>query len=73
MFKLKENYLLKAKSFETLMEGMKSITNEIKDPDKLLEIAFDFSLSREHIKNFEKEYLNLVKNNNDELNALLGL
>ena len=55
------------------MEGMKSITNEIKDPDKLLEIAFDFSLSREHIKNFEKEYLNLVKNNNDELNALLGL
>ena len=73
LFKLKENYLLKAKSFETLMEGMKSITNEIKDPDKLLEIAFDFSLSREHIKNFEKEYLNLVKNNNDELNALLGL
>ena len=30
LFKLKENYLLKAKSFETLMEGMKSITNDIK-------------------------------------------
>ena len=72
LFKLKENYLMKSKSFETLMEGMKSITNEIKDPDKLLEIAFDFSLSREHIKNFEIQYLNLVKTNNEELNALLG-
>ena len=54
------------------MEGIKSITNEIKDPDQLLKIGFDFSLSREHIKNLEKDYENLAKIDNNKLNVLLG-
>lgn len=72
LFKLKENYLLKAKSFETFMEKMKSITNDVKNPDELLATAFNFSLSREHIKKLEIEYLYLVQTNNPELIALLG-
>ena len=54
------------------MEIMKSINKEINDPDKLLEIGFDFSLSREQIKKYEIEYLNMVKNKNEELLSLLG-
>ena len=72
LFKLKEKFLVNAKSFEKLMEGIKSITNEIKDPDQLLKIGFDFSLSREHIKNLEKDYENLAKIDNNKLNVLLG-
>ena len=72
LFKLKEKYLLKGKSFETIMEKMKSITNEINDPDILLETAFDFSLSRKDISKLELEYADLVKNKNDELKVMLG-
>ena len=72
LFKIKENILIKAKSFETVMEIMKSINKEITDADKLLEIGFNFSFSRENIKNYENQYLNLVKNNNEELLSLLG-
>ena len=72
LFKLKEKYLLKGKSFETIMEKMKSITNEINDPDILLETAFDFSLSRKDISKLELEYTDLVKNKNDELKVMLG-
>ena len=72
LFKLKEKSLLKAKSFETLMEKMKSLTKEIKSPDILLETAFRFSLSREHIKKLEMEYLNLDEKENKEVNDLLG-
>ena len=72
LFKLKEKYLLKGKSFETIMEKMKSITNEINDPDRLLETAFDFSLSRKDISKLELEYADLVKNKNDELKVMLG-
>ena len=73
LIKLKEENLLKAKSFEVLMERMKSIYKEIKNPDILLETAFSFSLSREHIKKFEIEYSNLMKTKSDELKDLLGL
>ena len=73
LIKLKEESLLKAKSFEVLMERMKSIYKEIKNPDILLETAFSFSLSREHIKKFEIEYSNLMKTKSDELKDLLGL
>ena len=72
LFKLKAKYLLKGKSFETIMEKMKSITNEINDPDILLETAFDFSLSRKDISKLELEYADLVKNKNDELKVMLG-
>ena len=72
LFKLKENSLLKAKSFETLMEKMKTLTKEIKSPDILLETVFRFSLSREHIKKLEMEYLNLDEKENKEVNDLLG-
>ena len=72
LFKLKEKYLLKGKSFETIMEKMKSITNEINNPDILLETAFDFSLSRKDISKLELEYADLVKNKNDELKVMLG-
>ena len=51
---------------------MKSITNEINDPDILLETAFDFSLSRKDISKLELEYADLVKNKNDELKVMLG-
>ena len=64
--------MLKGKSFETIMEKMKSITNEINDPDILLETAFDFSLSRKDISKLELEYADLVKNKNDELKVMLG-
>ena len=72
LFKLKENYLLKGKSFESVMEKMKLLTNEIKNPDILLETAFNFSLSRKDIKKLESEYENLNKNKNDELKKLVG-
>ena len=72
LFKLKEKSLLKAKSFETIMEKMKTLTKEIKSPDILLETAFRFSLSREHIKKLEMEYLNLDEKENKEVNDLLG-
>lgn len=72
LFKLNENYLIKAKNFESLMEKLKQITNEVKNPDKLLETGFGFSLSREHIKKFEIEYLDMMKNNNEELKDLVG-
>ena len=72
LFKLKENYLLKGKSFESVMEKMKLLTNEIKNPDILLETAFNFSLSRKDISKLELEYADLVKNKNDELKVMLG-
>ena len=72
LFKLKENQIIKSKSFESVMEIIKSINSEIKTPEQLLETAFKFSLSREDIKKFENQYLNLVKTKNDELNLLLG-
>ena len=54
------------------MEKLKQITNEVKNPDKLLETGFGFSLSREHIKKFEIEYLDMMKNNNEDLKDLVG-
>ena len=72
LLKLKENQILKSKSFESVMEVIKSINCENKTPDQLLQTAFKFSLSRQDIKKLEIEYLNLVKTKNDELNLLLG-
>ena len=73
LFKLKEKNIIKKKNFEDVMEILKSINNETKNPDLLLQTAFGFSLSRTDIKALENEYSNLIKNKNDELNGLLGL
>ena len=72
LIKLKEDIIIKSKSFETVMETLKSNSNEIKSPDILLETAFNFSLSREEIKRLEKEYTNLFQTKNEELKNLLG-
>ena len=72
LFKIRENELIKEKSFETLMEKLKSISKEIKIPDLLLKTAFDFSLSKNHISDLAIEYEKLKENNNDELITLLG-
>ena len=73
LFKLKEKSIIKKKNFEDVMEILKSINNETKNPDLLLQTAFGFSLSRTDIKALENEYSILIKNKNDELNGLLGL
>ena len=72
LIKLKEDIIIKSKSFETVMETLKSKSNEIKSPDILLETAFNFSLSREDIKRLEMEYTNLFQTKNEELKDLLG-
>ena len=72
LFKLKENILINAKSFETIMENLKLISKEIDNPDILLNTAFNFSLSKENIQNLAIEYENLKVKNNDELISLLG-
>lgn len=72
ILKLNEEKLLKSKHFETFMENLRNTTNNVKNPDLLLETAFDFSLSRNHINQYEQEYKKLVINNNKELNKLLG-
>lgn len=72
IFKIRENKLLKTKSFETLMENIRNATNNI-EVEELLKTAFEFSLSRKHIKNFEKEYFEEMKKNNDKLKLILGL
>lgn len=72
ILKLNEEQLLKAKHFETFMENLRNTTNNIKDPDVLLDTAFDFSLSRTHIYKYEQEYQKLLTNNNKELSKLLG-
>ena len=43
--------------------------------DELFKTAFGFSLSKKHIANFEQEYLNEIKNeeNNDKLKKIIGL
>ena len=74
VFKIKEQRLLKAKSFETLMETIRNMSNNI-NIDELFKTAFGFSLSKKHIANFEQEYLNAIKNeeNNDKLKKIIGL
>ena len=72
IFKIREKKLLKTKSFETLMENIRNATNNI-EVEELLKTAFEFSLSRKHIKNFEKEYFEEMKKNNDKLKLILGL
>ena len=72
IFKSKEEELLKAKHFETLMESLKNATSDIKNPDELLNTAFSFSFSRNHIKNFEQQYQKALANKDKELIKMLG-
>ena len=72
LFKLKEKALTEAKSFETLMENIKNISKDLKNPDFLLDSAFRISLSKDLIRNLAYEYENKKAKNNDELIELLG-
>jgi hypothetical protein len=72
IIKSKEAELLKAKHFESLMEHLKNATSEIKDPGQLLDTAFNFSFSRNHINNYEQQYQKALANKDKELIKMLG-
>jgi hypothetical protein len=72
IMKVNENELLNAKHFEDFMENLRNCTRNIKDIDQFLKIAFDFSLSRNHITYFEQEYQQYLANKNPIIQKLLG-
>ena len=71
IFKIKQNEILKEKSFETTMEVLKNITNNI-NIEELLKVSFGISLSRRDINALEDEYNRNLNNKNDEILAQVG-
>ena len=72
ILKINENELLKVKHFEEFMENLRNCTKNIKDIDKFLKMAFDFSFSRNHILYYEQQYQQYLLTKNPELQKLLG-